>query len=281
MASSSAQGSAEITGSHFGSDWIVLADAGGRAPPLGACAYAAKALRDTLMKGWHGPIPEVISGHAANGPPSRECHMSIVPLTDIGLADATGRLMGLGVVLPRLTETSGIATAIRATLTAADKTQDDLASLRLTFGGNGVWRLQVARPESAVLQPKRYSAASYCWESITPLVYDKFPRSPRGPEAELIIAEACQNIGLPEPRAIEITARPRTGGVIEALGNVNEFGLKDWSLPQRQDGTPNPLNSRLRNHVRLAFSEPVSGPVILGAGRFSGLGLCLPFADQM
>jgi CRISPR-associated protein Csb2 len=31
-------------------------------------------------------------------------------------------------------------------------------------------------------------------------------------------------------------------------------------------------------HATIEFAEPVAGPVVLGAGRFFGLGLCIPAA---
>jgi CRISPR-associated protein Csb2 len=31
-------------------------------------------------------------------------------------------------------------------------------------------------------------------------------------------------------------------------------------------------------HAVIRFAEPVDGPVILGAGRFTGLGLCRPLS---
>jgi CRISPR-associated protein Csb2 len=39
---------------------------------------------------------------------------------------------------------------------------------------------------------------------------------------------------------------------------------------------PASLASRALTHAVIRFSEPVAGPVILGAGRFVGLGLCRP-----
>jgi CRISPR-associated protein Csb2 len=40
-----------------------------------------------------------------------------------------------------------------------------------------------------------------------------------------------------------------------------------WRLPKS-------LATRQLTHALLQFNEPVRGPVILGAGRFGGLGLC-------
>jgi CRISPR-associated protein Csb2 len=40
------------------------------------------------------------------------------------------------------------------------------------------------------------------------------------------------------------------------------------------------LADRPRRHLVLYFAEPVAGPVLLGAGRFRGLGLCRPVAEE-
>lgn len=42
-----------------------------------------------------------------------------------------------------------------------------------------------------------------------------------------------------------------------------------WQLPRS-------LVGRFLTHAVIRFSQPVEGPVILGAGRFVGLGLCRP-----
>jgi CRISPR-associated protein Csb2 len=42
-----------------------------------------------------------------------------------------------------------------------------------------------------------------------------------------------------------------------------------WRLPES-------LAGRQLTHAVIQFAEPVEGPVLLGAGRFLGLGLCRP-----
>ncbi len=40
------------------------------------------------------------------------------------------------------------------------------------------------------------------------------------------------------------------------------------------------LGERPLRHLVLTFGERVRGPLILGAGRFQGLGLCLPLPEE-
>ena len=44
-------------------------------------------------------------------------------------------------------------------------------------------------------------------------------------------------------------------------------------LPIAAAGKPQP---RLRAHVVVEFKVPVRGPIILGAGRYLGMGFCVP-----
>ncbi len=85
----------------FSPSWTVLAHAGGDRPDLQAAGALGRRLRAALMAAWPDPLPEWLSGHGPGGQPTREPHMSIVPLADVGHRWAQGGLMGLGIVLPR------------------------------------------------------------------------------------------------------------------------------------------------------------------------------------
>ena len=262
--------------SHFSLRWIVLADAGGQVPGLCDFAHVAQALRDALMSRWGGPVPELISGHAGDGKPSRTPHLAIVPLADVGLPDSDGRLLGVGLVLPQAADNSEIAWKLRAML-LGDAAVTAAPELRLVFGANGVWRLQAdPTPRRAMLRAERYLTPSTRWSSVTPVIYDRFPERTRGDEAEEIVANSCVNAGLPRPAQLELMAQSAIEGATPTLDDGMSFGAKPWSFPARRDGSAHPLNARLKMNVRLTFSEPVAGPVLIGAGRFSGLGLCLP-----
>ena len=39
-------------------------------------------------------------------------------------------------------------------------------------------------------------------------------------------------------------------------------------------------HQRVKVHARLEFPMPVAGPVLLGAGRYYGLGLCRPQPEE-
>ena len=90
-----------------------------------------------------------------------------------------------------------------------------------------------------------------------------------------LIATACRNIDLPEPLAIEIHKHSAIKGVPSAYPARGERNRPDWSFPKGSK-----FASRPRRHVVLHFGENIEGPVILGAGRFHGFGLCLPLNGE-
>ena len=86
-------------------------------------------------------------------------------------------------------------------------------------------------------------------------------------EAEDVVATACERAGLPRPEHV-------------VLGPVSQFigappaGGKRGAYPHllRKDG-----GRRHHVHAVLTFQKPIQGPVLVGAGRFRGYGLCRPW----
>jgi CRISPR-associated protein Csb2 len=254
-----------------------MGDAGGQAPPLTSFAHVAKAVRDFILSAWEGPIPEMVSGHAPDGSPSRAPHLAIVPLADVGAAHSDGRLMGFSLALPR--QAGGMAEkqaghAVRARL-------DCLAvgvsgqPLMLTSGSLGVWCVErKGPPYGFACDPSRYAGPARTWATVTPIMLDRFPKAKLS--AEAIVADASRRIGLPRPCRVRLSVSAQLAGVppSDRLGE-RRAGV-GWLLPQRRDNSRHPLEGRLSTHAIIEYREPISGPVILGAARFLGLGLCLP-----
>ena len=77
-----------------------------------------------------------------------------------------------------------------------------------------------------------------------------------------MISRSCERIGLPVPREVIVTPVSAHLGVPPA---------HEFPRLERKDG------SRRRHvHAILVFSEMVRGPILLGAGRYRGYGLCRP-----
>lgn len=265
------------TASDFGGarDWFVFEDAEGTTPDVLGFPHVARRLRHALMSLAEQPPPELLSGHAPGGGPSQRPHVAVAPLLDLGWEHSRGSLLGLAVVLPRNVEPAERHALLLALARFAriDEGPDALATLSFA---RSQWRLRrVASPERASLSPVRWCGTRRRWASATPVVLDRFPDHDDPTEQARIIAASCRSIGLPEPECIEIHKHSALRGAPEAYPARGSRQGQDWAFPEGST-----LASRPRRHVYLEFAEPVAGPVILGAGRYQGLGLCLPVSER-
>jgi CRISPR-associated protein Csb2 len=98
-----------------------------------------------------------------------------------------------------------------------------------------------------------------------------------------IIATACGRLGLPSPAEIRFGTTSWHRGSPRA--SVKRRPLRGQTVPAGTatlgDGFPTyPAKGsngvRPQLHVFVRFAEPVVGPILLGAGRFLGYGLCKP-----
>jgi CRISPR-associated protein Csb2 len=129
------------------------------------------------------------------------------------------------------------------------------------------WRLELEQREEP---PVSLRASTWCgysdqgaerWSTVTPVVLDRFPKNIADAEAALRLA--CTRSGLPEPCEVVTHAVSRFAGV-PAAG--------DYAPVTFHSGAPR----RWHTHATLVFDRPVVGPVLLGAGRYRGYGLCRP-----
>jgi CRISPR-associated protein Csb2 len=268
----------EPTKSVFGAatDWFVFEDAGGFRPDILGFAQVAKRVRDSLMTLGPQPPPEVLSGHTTNGSATARPHLAVVPLANVGWQYATGDLLGFAVVLPRALEPADRRLVLKALAKFAQIDLGGDAHAKLNFGDAGVWKLeQIAMPVRSSLKPARYCSAAVSWASVTPMLLDRFPDHGDTLEEARLIAAACRNIDLPDPIAIQIHKHSPIKGAPSAYPARGERSGPDWSFPKGIK-----FASRPRRHVVLHFAENIEGPVILGAGRFQGFGLCLPLTGE-
>ena len=77
------------------------------------------------------------------------------------------------------------------------------------------------------------------------------------------VMDSCEHIGLPRPGEVLLSPVSLVEGVPHARG----FS----SLTRKRDG-----GRQMHAHAVMIFREPVLGPVLIGAGRFRGYGLCRP-----
>ncbi len=252
-------------------DWFVFEDAGGFRPDLLGFGVVARRLRDALMSLGDQPPSVLVSGHAADGGPATRPHAAIVPLANVGWARSTGDLLGLAVVLPRELQPFERQDMLRC-LAAFLAVQEGRAMGVLAVTPGRAWDLERSPfPSRASLMPERWCRPSRSWASVTPVFLDRFTDTDEPAEAARIVAAACAHVGLPEPVELELHKHSAVAGAPPAYPARGQRTGVDWSIPTRA-----PYRNRPRRHVVLRFSEPVTGPILLGAARYHGLGMCLP-----
>ncbi len=256
--------SPNITGSVFRPDMIVL-NMQGRRVPLTTTLKLTQALRGVLMDSCpQQPPPEWFSGHRSNGTPSTEPHMALIPLPFVGDQHADGRVMGLALALPRSLDFEAIRHCLGEFLYSREPGQTRKHRLF-----NGRWfecRIEFETRERTRknLNSDTWTRASRVWASVTPVVLNRhFKGKDRWKQAAESVKDACGHIGLPRPR--EVMLHPVS--LVEGAPPAREFP----QLTRKTDG-----GRQSHAHAVMIFDEPVRGPVIVGAGRFRGYGLCRP-----
>ncbi|MEU2231303.1 type I-G CRISPR-associated protein Csb2 [Streptomyces vietnamensis] len=202
-----------------------------------------------------------VHGHKPPGDQRGVCAFLAMPF--VGHRHADGRLRGVGVALPRDLDPAH-RKALLAVLLRLDgglrkltvPTQPrPLPLVYVPVGDLGPSMLQAVRSE-------RWTAASTEWSTALPMVLDFFPKR-NGAGIEASVAASCVLAGLPEPASVEVL---RSGSFLPGAPDLPGHALRR-KLGER------PLPGR---HVRIRFSQPVSGPVIVGSKKNFGLGLCVP-----
>jgi CRISPR-associated protein Csb2 len=214
----------------------------------------------------------LISGHEADGTPLGEAHVALLPLGFVGDGAnvagirADGHLMGVGVALPRnlaVDSEQEILLAVAGALRAGAQ-----GAPRLLLGARGAVDLAFDAP---VAPPKTLDPMTWCrpariWASVTPIALDRSaPRRHSDLDAWATdqIRTSCLRQGLPGPD-VELLPVSRFSGAPTAA---------DFPRLMRKDGS-----RRWHIHACLRFHTAISGPLVLGAGRYRGYGLFRPVA---
>jgi CRISPR-associated protein Csb2 len=259
----------------FGTEWIAFGHAGGWRPDAVGAPLWAKALLKAVQSGYTpDAAPAWVSGHEPDGAPLAAPHLAAVPLLDAGWPWSAGRLMGIALCPPRaLASGSAEEGTLFAALARINQAPPDGLELELRLPGGQAWRVRrEALSDSKSLRPGRYVGAARVWASVTPIALDRHPK--RAGDTEVSIIAACERVGLPKPLRVVAGRHAAIQGAPPARPNAAAPNWTGWRLPA-------PLTGRRLTHAVIEFEEPVAGPVLLGAGRFVGLGLCLPLQDAL
>jgi CRISPR-associated protein Csb2 len=211
-------------------------------------------------------VRSVLSGHNSNGTPLEGPHLAFVPLAFVDHEHADGHLLGVGLALPDPLSREDR----RGVLTAVSRVR------MLKLGRLGIWRAEPViemRPAWNLRQESwtAHPSGTTRWSTITPIVYDRHPKSDDQSsyqrEVAAMIGQCCGRVGLPLPRDIIVTSVSAHIGVPPAFA---------FPRLHRKDGS-----ARRHTHAIIVFDAPVCGPMILGAGRYRGYGVCRPIAADL
>ncbi len=267
-------------------EWIVFEFAhDSRAFPSTRVVELATAMRGAVFHHAKDPIPAELSGHIPQGKPMDRPHVAFLPLPYVGSEYADGRLLGLALSVPKsLSEPArqALFQAIGTWEKAASR--DDSYRLRLTFGSQGVVKMARLRSDavSISLRPRVWNRPALRWVSATPIALPKHPgrltggsaaaRAKAWAETEDTVAAACEHVGLPKPSSVQVSLNPFITGARPT------YHFPPFTQNGRDDGKP---FRRQLVHASLTFEHPVKGPLMLGAGRFFGLGLMRPMRKSV
>lgn len=233
-----------------------------RALDLCATLRISSRWREAILSHSNGlsePVRILLSGHRENGAPADTPHLAFLPLAFVGHEHADGHVLGMGLVLPAGLSCDERREAMRA-----------IGAVReLRLGPLGVWKVDTAgavhplwnlRADAWTAHPE----GSTHWSTVTPVVFDRHPKAKDKAkhleECAVMITEASTRIGLPTPREVIVTQ------VSAHLGVPPSF---EFPRLKRKDGS-----ERCHTHAILVFDKPVCGPILIGAGRYRGYGVC-------
>lgn len=212
------------------------------------------AVTDTLRKA----TLDLYARHIGEAPPVLHGHMTdssgydtarYVALPDVGHPNAKGLLHGAAIVFP-----VGTPKAI------ADTCRDAMRHLRDLVGPGFETTVRLWAGESTprAATPQRWVGPSTRWVSVAPALHERRKKALSLDD----LALWCDHAGLPRPIAFR-----------ESRSSFIAGGLALSAPETRRPDRP----GRTYSHFELIFESPVTGPVVFGAGRQYGLGLCAPF----
>jgi CRISPR-associated protein Csb2 len=204
-------------------------------------------------------VKSLVSGHTDAGGVSRADHVAYVPLANVGHRHADGKVMGFAVVLPRsLGRFSPERREILSALAGLEAVGIDGHTWAVTLVGADAG-FQSLRTDTYTAESAFRRKRSRRWASVTPILCDRFPKDKDGERIENVIADSVERVVGCRPIRVAADRVSRFRGVPTSVRFHRE--RKEADVP------------RYRTHAVVEFDREIRGPLIVGAGRFLGLGL--------
>ena len=209
-------------------------------------AYLGKTLRRAVMSVLGDQAPAAIHGH--NG----GLHAAWLPLPDVDHPYAKGRVVGIGVALPKKMDRNHRQQVLAGMNQIKDLHLPDGRTAKLTPIAPGE-KVAVALKYQTWVKP------SIVWSTVTPVVLDRPPKRLNEKRLAQAMIQSLIFAGYPEPEEIEISSFSRFNGAPPA-----------FEVPA----------DKPRFHATIRYSEPVAGPIIAGRLRYFGVGLFRPLTSS-
>lgn len=260
-------------------DWIVFElEPGYRQLPMTRTVELARVLRESVLSHAPDPLPEGVCGHRPDGTPTGSPHIAFLALPNVGHEHADGRIMGLAVALPHGLDAAARDATLRGIRSWELERERGDRPLELTMGRGGIVEMRRRQPPFALvsLRPRVWARPSRWWASATPVALPTHPghlrrgspaaRAKAWARAEEAVAKSCEHVGLPRPVGVRVS-------LVSSL--IGSRPANDFPVFRQGRGAGGGVVRRLV-HASVEFAEPVGGPLVLGSGRFLGLGLMRP-----
>ena len=129
----------------------------------------------------------------------------------------------------------------------------------------------------------RFEASSQCWSSVTPLALPMAGRRRIDPEQKSEEAKGANERIAEEARACAAVRQAlRHAGISTPLASISvqREPYENHGACAEFFASGTRFNKHALWHVEIRFSKPVAGPLLLGDGRFLGLGLMRPHNEM-
>lgn len=263
-------------------DWIVLPFETDKLP-LSRTQDVTRAVRAALIRYAEEPVPSVVSGHGPGDEPVP--HIGVLVLPNVTSPYSDGTIQSIAISLPSAISADDKDSVLNALAHWMD-TETRSYNLRLVGGaartlGEAVFHADSAASDEsrgAISSRRFWARTSDSWSTVTPIALDRHPKIKASADFDTvtqavapIVADMCTSAGLPRP--VNVTASPAP--IWPTAPVVGRATPSRAAFPVYRVGGGDGAR-KFTTHVSMTFAEEVRGPIILGAGRFFGYGLCYP-----
>ena len=194
----------------------------------------------------HGEPPNVLHGHGYARTGYEIARYLALP--DVGSQYSRGRIHGLALWLPPDIDQVR-SMRIRDAVLSIDRLVG--TEINVTVEEN-----EVRTKKLWSTNPQRWQGPAKTWITAFPVIHERYGAA--------TLEEAkrwCRNAGLAEPCAFFSSRTPLVPGAVDLSPTEVNRSSRD---------------AKPYSHAVFQFKEPISGPIVVGAGRQRGFGLCVP-----